>query len=237
MLPQPPASVETPPASGAARLSRRKCGWLMVGGVLSVLGCLFVAAAPFVFHRRCGCGSPGREAIHDLRQLGLALFEFETEYGRFPDVSTIDPVREATGSTDPMGIVSSNDYFRQLFAAGIVSSESMFHVRVPGARLPDDVVTPGEALKKGECSFTYLLGALITDNPARPLVVAPMIPGTNRFDREFFEGKATILRMDNSVVSLEIDKHGQVILQGRNLMDPSHPVWDGHPPAIAWPDL
>jgi hypothetical protein len=64
-----------------------------------------------------------------------------------------------------------------------------------------------------------------------------MIPGTDRFDPKPFKGKAVILKMDNSVTSLSIDKAGHAILDGRNLMDPHHPIWEGHAPVIAWPDL
>lgn len=92
-------------------------------------------------------------------------------------------------------------------------------------------------MKNGECGFTYFLGAKNTDNPRRPLVVTAMIPGTDRFDRRRFDGKAVILRMDNTVSSHNIDKDGHVIFEGRNLMDPHHPIWDGHAPVIAWPDL
>ena len=64
-----------------------------------------------------------------------------------------------------------------------------------------------------------------------------MIPGTDRFDPKPFEGKAVLLRMDNSVTSLPIQKDGHVLLYGKNLFDPTNPIWDGKPPVIVWPDL
>lgn len=207
----------------------------MVVGGISMLGCLLVVAAPLVIRTRCGCSFT--EPVSNLRQLGLPLFEFETEYGRFPDYSTVALVREQTGSSIPMGTVTSNDFFRQLFASGIASSESMFYARTHGTMKGDNCFEGSRALEKGECGFTYLLGAAITDRPDRPLVVAPMIPGTDRFDPKPMEGRAVILKRDNSVMSIPIDKKGHVIFQGRNLMDPHHPVWEGHPPSIAWPEL
>ncbi len=44
---------------------------------------------------------------------------------------------------------------------------------------------------------------------------------------------------DNTLIreALNIDKAGHIIIDGRNLMDPKHPIWDGHPPIIAWPEL
>ena len=113
----------------------------------------------------------------------------------------------------------------------------MFYARISGTHKPDNLFTGTLALEKGECGFTYFIGAKITDNPKRPLVVTPMIPGTDRFDPTPFEGKAVILKMDNSVTALMIDKDGHVFVDGRNLMDPHHPIWDGHAPVIAWPDL
>jgi len=114
----------------------------------------------------------------------------------------------------------------------------MFYAKTAGGRKPDNVFGTTHALDKKECGFTYLLGAATTtDNPRRPIVVAPMIPGTDRFDPKPFEGKAVMLMIDNSVTSLPIDKHGHIFIDGRNLMDPHHPIWDGHAPVIAWPDL
>ncbi|RYD37750.1 MAG: hypothetical protein EOP85_17375 [Verrucomicrobiaceae bacterium] len=177
------------------------------------------------------------QAVSNARQMGLALFEFETEYGSFPDATTISRVREQSGSSIPMGTATSNDFFRQLFASGIASSESMFYAGPHCTTKGDNLFGGSDTLEKGECGFTYLLGAKISGRPDRPIIVAPMIPGSDRFDQKAFEGMAVILRVDNSAMSIPIDKHGHVIFEGRNLMDPHHPVWDGHPPAIAWPDL
>ena len=73
-------------------------------------------------------------------------------------------------------------------------------------------------------------------SPSRPLVVTPLIPGTDRFDPKPFDGKAVILKMDNSVTSIPIQKDGHVLLNGRNILDPGHPIWDGKPPVIVWPE-
>lgn len=178
------------------------------------------------------------EAVSNARQIGFALFEFESEFGAFPDGATAAAVRKKTGALLPLGTTTSNDLFRQLLAANITQSERMFYAHIPGAKKPDDNILGAEALKKAECGFTYLLGARITDNPSRPLVVTAMIPGSDRFDKNnALEGRAVVLRMDNSVTALPIDKDGHVMLDGRNMMDPHHPIWDGHAPVIAWPDM
>lgn len=178
------------------------------------------------------------EAINNLRQIGIALFEFEAAYGKFPDADTVAGVRLTTKSDLEMDGISSNAYFQQMLGAEIAQSETMFYANVRGLRKPDNNFTRGEALKKGECGFTYFLGGKSTDNPMRPLAATPMIQGTDRFDtRKGFYGYAVILRMDCSVVSLPLDNDGHVIIDGKNMMDPYHPIWEGHPPTIAWPDL
>lgn len=237
LQPQPPPNAPAPPPSEAALLSQRKWDWLKGAGIVSILILvLAVLTAPMTV--RCRKRTNQTEAVSNARQIGLALFEFEQEYGKFPDESTIPEVRDATGSTLDLGTVSSNDFFGQLIGAGIAESETIFYAKIDGTRKPDNVFDrAGEALKKGECGFTYFLGARYTDNPKRPLVVTAMISGTDRFDRKRFDGRAVILRMDNTVMSYNIDKNGHVIFEGRNLMDPAHPVWDGHAPAIAWPEL
>lgn len=190
-----------------------------------------------MFYRSCGRGHDQSEAASNLRQIGIALFEFQQEYGTMPDFDTIAKVRKSTASPLPMGKKSSNDFFRQLFATGICESEQLFHARIPGVHKPDGQISETKTLEKGECGFTYFLGAIKDGNPSRPVAVVSMIPGTDRFDPKPFDGKAVVLRVDNSVMSLVIDKHGYAIFEGKNLMDPSQVIWEGKPPAIAWPDL
>lgn len=235
MLPQPPPDAPAPPPSVAAIRSQAKQKWLWAIGLISVMVCLLGLFAPMVI--RCPKKAPQTEAVSNARQIGLALFEFEQEYGCFPGFGTAKQVRANTLSDLQMDhSKSSNDFFRQLIAANVVESEHMFFARVAGTRKPDNVVTGSKALEKGECGFSYLLGATEGCDPHRPLAVTPMIPGTDRFDPKPFEGKAVVLRADNSVTSLAIDKQGHVIFEGRNLMDPKHPVWQGKPPSIAWPE-
>lgn len=236
MLPQPPPDAPAPPPSEAALLSKRKWNQLLTVGFVSLgILVLLVLTAPLILRR------PSRgvqtEAVNNARQIGLALFEFETEYGKFPDATTVAAVRGKTGTLIPLGTKFSNDFFRQLLASGITTSEQMFYAKTGDTRKPDGLMAGSQALEKRECGFTYFLGATQSDTPSRPLVVAPMIPGTDRFDPKPFKGKAVILKLDNSVTSLPIDKNGHVIFLGRNLMDPHHPIWEGHAPVIAWPEF
>lgn len=235
MLPQPPPNAPAPPPSEAALLSRRKWKWLWVVGVGSIIVSAVLTAPMTIRSRK---KSDQTEAVNNARQIGLALYEFEYEYGAYPNAGTVAAVQKATGTTLSLGTKTSNDFFRQLIGGNFTSSERMFYAsKIPGVRKPDDNITGTEALKKGECGFAYLLGARVTDNPKRPLVAAPMIPGTDRFDPKAYEGKAVVLRMDNSVTSFNIDKDGHIRIEGKLFMDPTNPIWDGHPPMIVWPEL
>ncbi len=235
MLPQPPPNAPAPPPSEAALISQRKWKWLWIIGLGSVaaLG-LSVLLAPLLLRSRKK--SDQTEAVSNARQVGLSLLEFQQTFGTFPDTDTAAVGREKFPTDLKLGTKFSNDFFRQMIASEIAQSEQMFYAKREGARKPDNVFTGTKALEKGECGFTYLLGATTMDNPRRPLVVTPMIPGTDRFDPVPLEGKAVVLRLDNSVMSYIIEKDGHILVDGRNLMDPHHPIWDGHAPVIAWPE-
>lgn len=195
----------------------------------------------FLSYRQPGHGNRKNasqtQAVNNARQIGMALFEFEAEYGRFPDATTTAEVRRKTGSLLPLGTKTSNDFFRQLIAAETVQQAVMFYAKINGCKKPDMWGAPSADLAKGECGFSYLAGLSSKGNSSRPVVVTPLIPGTDRFDLKRFDGKAIILRMDNSVTSQPINKAGHVMYNGMNLLDPANPVWGGEKFTIAWPDL
>ena len=234
MLPQPPLNAPALPPSAAAVRSRKMWNWLVGAGSLSIFGLFVLLTIPITV--RSYKNTDQTEAVSNARCIGLALWEFETEYGKYPDATTIAAVEKNTGSPLPLGTKTSNDMFRQLLAAEIVQSEGMFYANIDGARKPDGVITPASALEKGECGFSYLAGLSSTGNSSRPLLVTPLIPGTDRFDPKRFDGKAIFLKMDNSATSMKIEKNGHVLLDGRNLLDPKHPIWSGAPPTIVWPE-
>ena len=176
------------------------------------------------------------EAVSNARQIGMALFEFETEYGRFPDARTIAEVQKKTGTLLPLDTRISNDFFRQLIGSRIAQSEPMFYAKIRGARKPDGLMDPAHALTKGEVGFAYLSGLTSKGNPSRPIVVTPLIPGTDRFDPKPFDGRAIILKMDNSVTSMIIGKDGCVMANGKNLLDPTNPVWGSEKWTLVWPE-
>ncbi len=178
------------------------------------------------------------EAYSNLRSLSLALMEFDHEYGRFPNAETISMVRERTQSATPMGTKTANDFLRQLLASEINGSEVNTYAAINGTHKPDHDTTGGNALAKGECGFSYVAGLSSKDDAMCPLIVTPLLPGTNRFDLKPFNGNAVVLNIGGDVRILPINAKGEVIdSSGKHILDPANPIWGGNPPVVAWPDL
>lgn len=195
--------------------------WLLAVGLI---GFLYWLAQPTVI--RAHQNIPLTEATSNLRQIGLALFEFDTEYGTYPsDATAAQVTKNNPGHGFDLSGKSSNALFRQLFAANITQSEQMFYAKISGAEKPDGNITAGKALEPHEVGFGYIPRLSTAGNPSRVLAFAPIIPGTDRFDPKPFEGFAVFLRIDNSVASVKIDENGHAIVDGQNVLSPKHPVW------------
>jgi hypothetical protein len=210
---------------------------LWVGGI-SVVLMLIVGSAPLWLRARKN--STRTEATHNIRQVHLALLDFDADYGRFPDASTIVDVRTRTHTTLTLGTSTSNDYFRQLIAAGVAPSEKIFWTKTPATpRRPNDILG-ADALKKGECAFAYVAGLTTSSDPETPVAITPMIPGTFRLDSKAkdFGEKAVVLRIDGSAKSETIKAStGEVLIPGgKTLFDPSLPHWHGKRPDLKWPE-
>ena len=108
--------------------SIRRSGGLRTGGGLAVAGLacgyfgfIFLIAlmagitAPVIIRQRQKADQT--EAVSNARSFGFAMFEFQTEYGKYPDDETAAMVASATGTTQVTG-TSSNARFRQLIRAG-----------------------------------------------------------------------------------------------------------------------
>ena len=172
LLPQPPADAPAPPPSRAAIISRNKNRWIWTLGLLSMAG-FGLISLPVLFTTRCR-GHDQVESINNLRQIGILLSEFQSEYGSFPAPATRAAVISETGSALRLETKTSNDFFRQLVASGIAQSEPIFYCKTRTSRKPDGLMDDTHLLSKNECGFTYLLGATEMDNPSRPLVFAPL---------------------------------------------------------------
>ena len=87
------------------------------------LAAVIFALPPVVIHSHPNVDR--NEALNNIRQVGMSLFEFDSEYGRFPDASTIAQVKEQTHTELDLGDGSSNQIFRQLLAL-VLKSEKPF---------------------------------------------------------------------------------------------------------------
>lgn len=217
-------------AGGGLALGGVICGYF---GLFLFIALLAGLTAPLVIRQRQKAEQT--QAISNARQIGIALFEFETEYGSFPNASTAGLVATNTDTAKETG-TSANAYFRQLIRSGIAQSEMIFYAKSSGTHKPDGNITGSHCLESGECGFA-LIASDSKSRPSSPILISPLIPGTDRFDRNTYGGMAVILSLDNSVKSLPIDrKTGHVMLNGMNLLDPANPVWGGKPPVIALPE-
>jgi type II secretory pathway pseudopilin PulG len=220
--------------------------WPMLVVVILVIGAFAVIIRPVILraHRDVDL----TKAIGNTKQLGLALLEFETEYGTYPDENTAAVVLKNTKTTLNLTGHSANSYFRQLLATEMAQSETMFYCKTAFSKKPDNRFdTPETALAPGEVSFGYILKgktAFTTkDNPARPLLCAPLAydgksVSNHRFDPIPFDRRAAILRIDNSVTSLPIDpKTGEPTLKdGKTLLQTGpKTIWGTDTPTIIPP--
>jgi hypothetical protein len=211
------------------RLSALHWLGLILAAVLVVL-----FALPSLLRRPYDEGTP--ESVNNLKQLSLTLADFDDDYGRFPDASTVAAVQKATGTTFPLGDRSSNELFRQLIAS-TAKSESIFWAWTSFTpRKPDNDLSSEKALSKGECAFTYIAGLSRADPGDTPLAMSGVIPGTWNFDPKADKKSAAVLFIDGSVKRYPLDKDGNVTLSGMNFFDPRQPHWHGKVPDIKWPE-
>lgn len=189
---------------------------------------------PMVIGSRKSCSRT--EPVSNAKQIGLALFTFDQDYGKYPDTTTVVAVRRETGSTLILPDRTSNDLFAQLLATGILGTEKIFYLRAKSMRKPDNVFdTDATILAHGECAFAYIAGLSSRDDPNTPVFFGPVIPGTTTLDRKSRDGKAVVLSVDNAVSSYPINPAGKIIVNGRDLLDPRQPFWHGKAPDVKWP--
>lgn len=177
-------------------------------------------------------------ASNNAKQLALALYAFEDEYGSFPSESTVALVNEANPDHGyDLSGTSSNALFRQLFAAGITESEYLFHNHVQESVGPDGNIAPGEVLKKGEVNIAYISGLSSAGNPSCPIVLAPIIPGTKKLDFKTLKGQIIIAHIDNSAGIYTVKKDGRIYdKDGLDILSAKHPIWNGKTPDIRYPE-
>jgi hypothetical protein len=198
---------------------------------------LIIFISPLFMRSTCG-GHTKSQSISNAKQIGLALFEFESDYGSYPNAETAKTVTDAfpNHGYDLSGN-SSNSGFRQLIAAGIVDSEEMFYCKTKGAKKPDGDISPGHALEKGEVGFAYIASLSTSGNPNRPTVIGPVIPGTKKFDPKPFDGIAIVLKVDQSASAYKITEDVHIYdSEGLDILSATHPIWGGKAPDVRYPE-
>lgn len=225
--PGPDRLQELPPEGWRGVSPKKFWGMMAVGAVMVLL--VVAVVIPVMNPRGCACHSGRTQAINHAKQVGLALLEFDQEYGSYPNAATAALVEKTTGTSLDLSGSSSNAMFRQLIAFGI-STEDIFHARhSEGSRRPDRVFTPGSALVAGEVGFSYVAGLDAPMNPGMPVLMTPMRTGTQEFHSDVYQDKAVILRLDNTVECPVIGRSDRKVSvgNGKTLFDTG--------PGTVWP--
>lgn len=176
--------------------------------VIVIIAALAGLSAPMILRQQKQAAKT--EAISNAKQIGLALLEFDQEYGSYPDSDTAETVQESTGTELNLSGNSSNDYLRQLIAMG-VQSEQIFFTKTPYTRKPDDAINGTKALEAGEVGFGYVMldqstGQNTSGNPGRTVLATPLLNAAEdwTFDPDPYGGKAVVLKLDSSATALTI---------------------------------
>jgi prepilin-type N-terminal cleavage/methylation domain-containing protein len=214
--------------------------------VIVIIASLAGLTAPMVIRQRKKADQT--EAVSNARQIGIAMLEFDNDYGSYPGKLTLDQVIENFPDEVIKGEAGSdsNGYFKQLMQAGLTQSEAIFYAKAKGTRKPDGKIkTNTDALSAGEVGFGYITdgdeGMSSAGNPARAVCVTPLSPtDTGKFDGDPFDKKAVILRIDNSATSVNIrvasgSTTGDAIVGGASLLATSNDIWGSSVPTVRAP--
>ncbi|MEM9237503.1 MAG: hypothetical protein AAGB14_12040 [Verrucomicrobiota bacterium] len=207
--------------------------WI-VGILLPLLALLM--APPMILPQRHAADRT--QALNNMRSVGLAMLEFDQEFGSLPDDSTAQVVIDATGTELDITGPYSNDCFRQLVAYGIQSEDIFFTVHPEGSRKPDRVLTGRNALAPSEVGMSYVHGSNTSHDPKKPLLLSPLKLDTHLAWRKPFGKRAAVLLIDNSAKALDVNRRGEILLDdGTLLLDSSQPYWRGQPIDIRHPEM
>jgi prepilin-type N-terminal cleavage/methylation domain-containing protein len=226
--------------------TNRKRGFTLVEllVVIVIIASLAALSAPMIMGQISKAHKA--EAISNSKQVGLALFEFDSDYGSYPDSDTAAEVDDAYPDAEikaPSSASDANSYFLQLFQTGIVKSEEIFKVKAAGMRNPDgDISSATEALAAGENGFGYVMNGTeaysTSGNASRIILVTPLVEGGDDFDVNPFKGVAVAYKIDNSAATLKIRpasgaESGPAIVAGKDFLEAK--FWGTTTPTIVKP--
>ncbi len=195
--------------------------------VIAIIAALAAMATPVVMKQQKKAAMT--QATNNAKQIFLLLFDFDQEFGQFPDSDD----SAGLGSTG----TSTNAIMRQLFIGGYTKSEEIFYAKSKISKKPDGDIGNAtakfpRALEKGECGFLYIDNQSTGDNSARPILAAPLKNNTSvEFDKDMYGGKAMALRIDGSVQQYRIqDSDSKAVTKIGNkqvdIFSTQNPVWD-----------
>ncbi len=159
------------------------------------------------------------KATLNAKQIGYAMFNFDEEFGSFPDTFTVEDLDDGA-VLNGSGVGSSNGFFSQLIAAGHVDQEEPFYCKANFTKVPDNNrKTSSDILKAGEVGFSYVMrdsskGLSSSVNSAIPLIVAASNGTAGKYDRSVYNKKAVVLRVDMSAAALSVDENNDIKLKG-----------------------
>jgi len=184
-------------------------------------------------------------AINNARQIGIALGDFDQEWGSYPSDTTREDLEDA-GIECPAGD-DANAMLGQLIAAKSIDVEEIFYLKsVRGSRVGDNQIkNADDILAKGENSWGYVMlgddNALSssTASSLTPILVAPLKEGGSEpvFDPKPYNDKMVYFKADGSVAEARINDDGQAALKkGRTLFSTGEDsVWEDDIPDVRVP--
>ena len=163
------------------------------------------------------------KALSNAKMIGIALTEFDSEFGHFPSEDSRKKLVTA-GKKLPKGD-AANHFLGQLLAAEMLDSERFFYVEeLPGTKKGNDIFdTPKTILEQGENGFGYVMlsgGKPLSQNfgySSVPVAVAPLLKGgkSPTFQKKLFRGEAVVLQLDSAVRTWQINEKGKLFEKGR----------------------
>tara|TARA_B100001057_G_scaffold276860_1_gene277171 strand:+ start:8502 stop:9395 length:894 start_codon:yes stop_codon:yes gene_type:complete len=177
------------------------------------------------------------EAVSNAKQVKLSLDSFAIDFdGQFPNDDTAEYViKGGTGTT------YSNDYFRQMFLAGVTESEKIFWVKnsaVASQFAPDDKVKEGgrmqrqEILQKGDVHWAYITDQTNLDTGSRPLILDGYKRGKSEWDPNMWDQKVIVLRIDGACKLMRMRPSDGKVIDGskKDILSAEADAWDGETP-------
>ena len=176
--------------------------------VLFGLLLLFALVCLYAYFKRNRSTHASMADLADARQIKLILDSFAM------DNDGLYPSRESAAFYELPDPESSNDAFRQLFAADYTRTEKLFWIAdaaVCNPDIPDDVIDnndrfdASQCLKPGDNGWSYFTRHSNIDNPGALLLVAAFRPDGLAIDPAPFGGKVLTISIDGSANFDQLD--------------------------------